>query len=106
MKKKVMETPHPSGWRGGPEPHRRYQRDGTKDEKNPSLSSGILGGCSDHDESICRCSCHSELEGMMIEHCTPCCEISPCGQGIKTGFMQFHISQCERCRTIGEQGLP
>jgi hypothetical protein len=67
----------------------------------------LVDCCSDGDPYECHCSCHSDRKlGLLSEHCTPCCEVSPCGLKIMIGAMQLYISQCERCRTVGEQAAP
>lgn len=60
---------------------------------------GGHGGCCGDDDSICHCACHDrQLPGMIIEHCAPCCEQSPCGLNIKIHSMQVHLQTCEACQ--------
>jgi hypothetical protein len=64
----------------------------------------IVECCSEGDLYECHCSCHEDrARGLMAEHVVPCCEMAPCGLRIIAGCMQMHISQCEKCRTVGEQ---
>ena len=102
-KKSVFQISHPSTLKGGPHPHERFQRDGTKDKL--SLSSVIHNNDSRFgvDPFVCECQCHRTEAGLQMPHCMACCEVSPCGLNIKSGLMQSHLNCCEHCRSIGEQ---
>jgi len=107
-KKGVVETPYPEGYRGGPHPHERFQKDGMKDESLSSFVSSTFAGdksSSGKDPYECECPCHREGNGNMV-HCMPCCDQAPCGLMIKINCMQLHLNQCQKCRTVGEQAEP
>ena len=85
----------------------KAQRAAELKHSQPKEKAGLMHDrSSDGDPYECHCECHSDHPGIMIEHCGPCCEMSPCGLRIVTGAKQLHINQCERCRTIGEQAMP